>query len=149
MVNTKELIYKKAYTELNEVLKKLSDEELSKIPNQLIENVKAEMDTDYKWEYDDSKKLEEQDFLVETRALIVEIYERYLCPEDKKEFWNKYDKICINKIEEKRREKYNTDNIFKNKQTEVKQEEQINNLPAEIKKNNFFKRLKNFIKKLF
>lgn len=149
MVNTKELIYKKAYKQLSEVFKRLSSDELSKIPNQLIENINADMDKDYIWEYDESKRLEEQDFLVETKALIVEIYEKYLCPEDKKEFWDKYDQICFNMIEEERNKKYNTDNIFKNKQTEVKLEEQNVNLPASIKRESIFKKIIGFIKKCF
>lgn len=99
MAEKNDLIYKKAYKELYEVFKKMSDIELSKIPNQVIENIRANMDRSYKWEYDDNKKIEEQDFLVETKALIVAIYERYLCPEDKKEFWKKYDQECLEFIE--------------------------------------------------
>ena len=152
MVNTKELIYKKAYTELNEVFKKLSTEELSKIPNQLIDNVKANMDMDYVWKYDDSKKIEDQDFLTETKALIVEIYERYLCPEDKKEFWKKYDQVCLNMIEEKRRQEYNPDNIFSRnkKESVVNEKEVITNEMAMVEyKETIFKKIINKILKIF
>ena len=154
MVDTKELIYKKACTELNEVIKRLSDGELSKIPHQVIENIKANMDTKYVWEYDDNKKIEEQDFLVETKAIIVEIYERYLCPEEEKEFWKKYDQICLNMIEDKKREEYNPDNVFRKdekvqediKETEEIREKQGNNLPVEIKKEGLFRRIINYFK---
>ena len=152
MVNTKELIYKKAYTELNEVLKKLSDIELSKIPNQLIENVRTNMDTNYIWKYDDSKKIEDQDFLVETKALIVEIYERYLCPEDKKDFWKKYDQVCLNMIEEKRRQEYNPDNIFSRnkKESVVNEKEVITNEIAMVEyKETIFSKLKEWFRNLF
>ena len=99
MTNTKEALYKKAFVEFNEVLKKLSKQELSRIPSNIIINMRNEMDKDYVWKYDDTKPLEDQDFLVETKALIVEIYERYLCVEDKKDFWKKYDEFALKKQE--------------------------------------------------
>ncbi len=160
MVNTKEVMYKKAHTELYEIIKRLSKQELEKIPQNFIDNLKKNLDNEYEWKYDDTKTLEEQDFLIETKALLVEMYERYLCPEDKKEFWNNYDRICLNMIEDKKREEYNTDNIFKNKNETVEigdtvnpeyQEDltmQNNNLPKEIKEN-LFTRVINFFKKLF
>lgn len=150
-MNTKELVYKKAHTELYEVIKKLSEKELSKIPQNFIDNLKKNMDNEYIWQYDDTKKLEEQDFLVETKALLVEMYERYLCPEDKKDFWNDYDKICLNMIEVKKKEIYNPDNIFKNRNDNVNSEKAIenkNNLPT-IVKENIFTRVINFFKKIF
>lgn len=151
MTITKDLVYKKAYTELYEVIKKLSDQELSKIPSNFIENLKNNRDDKYNWEYDDTKKLEEQNFLVETKALIVEMYERYLCPEDKKEFWNNYDRICLNMIEEEKKKEFNPDNIFKKRNNETaniaqKVEENIN-LPAEIKES-FFTKVAKFLKKI-
>lgn len=157
MVNTKEMMYKKAHTELYEVIKKLSKQELEKIPQNFIDNLKKNLDNEYEWKYDDTKTLEEQDFLIETKALLVEMYERYLCPEDKKEFWNNYDRICLKMIEDKKREEYNTDNIFKdknkaidvsvNKEYQENLTMQSNNLPKEIK-DNLFTKVINFFKKL-
>lgn len=115
MMQTKNARYKKAYTELNEIIKKLSKAELEKIPNELIRNTETNMDKEYKWEYDKSKTLLDQDLMPETKALIVEIYERYLCPNDEKEFWKEYDKICINKIEEQKKARYNGKEIFRKK----------------------------------
>lgn len=40
--------------------------------------------------------------MVETKALIVEMYERYLCPPEEKEYWKKYDEECLLLIEEKK-----------------------------------------------
>lgn len=159
MVNTKEVMYKKAHTELYEVIKKLSKQELEKIPQNFIDNLKKNLDNEYEWKYDDTKTLEEQDFLIETKALLVEMYERYLCPEDKKEFWNNYDRICLKMIEDKKSEEYNTDNIFKNKNKTIEVGASVNseyqenltmqnsNLLAEVKENLFIKVI-NFFKKL-
>ncbi len=113
MIQTKR--YKKAYTELNEIIKELSEAEIQKIPNDLIKNIKINMDMEYKWKYDNSKDLIQQDLMPETKALIVEIYERYLCKESEKEFWKEYNKICFNNIEQQKRIVYNANNIFKGK----------------------------------
>lgn len=123
-MDTKELVYKRAHTELYEVIKKLSKQELEKIPQNFIENLKNNIDNKYVWKYDNTKKIEEQNFLVETKALIVEMYERYLCPDDKKEFWNNYNRICLNMIEDKKREEYDPNILFKNKQEINKTEKQ-------------------------
>lgn len=115
MIQAKNTRYKKAYTELNEIIKELSKSEIEKIPSDLIKNIEENMDKEYVWEYDKSKELLKQNLMPETKALIVEIYEKYLCPDDEKVFWKEYDKICINKIEEQKKEIYKEKNIFRKK----------------------------------
>lgn len=154
MLNTKEVNYKKAYTELNEVIKKLSDKELAKIPSQVLDNIRDNIDKDYIWKYDDNKKVEEQNFLVETKALIVELYERYLCSEETKAFWNKYDKFCLNLIEKNKKKKYSLDNIFlTNSEEQVndteKKDKTGNQLLIPIKQESIFKKIINYIKHFF
>ena len=57
--------------------------------------------------------------MVETKALIVKLYEKYFAPESEAEFWKKYHRICFNMIEKEKKKKYNSNNIFKNqKQTQ-------------------------------
>ena len=51
--------------------------------------------------------------MTETKALLVQLYIKYLAPENEKELWEKYNQICLNEVEKKRREKYNPENIFK------------------------------------
>ena len=113
MLQAKSMRYKKVYTELDQIINILSKEEKKKIPNELIENIKLSMDKEYKWEYETSKSLLEQKLMPETKALIVEIYERYLCPENEKKFWKKYDKICFDNIEKQKKKLYKNENIFK------------------------------------
>ena len=142
MKKEKELQYKKAYVELNEIIKVLSDEQKDKIPEVFKNNLIENMDTEYKFEFDDTKGIFEQDLMVETKALLVEIYERYLAPEEEKELWEKYDRFCLNKIEE-RREKYKTDNKYDSQKidhrstdSEINQDV-INDLVGQLKKANF------------
>ena len=110
---TKEKRYQKAHTELNEIIKSFSEEEKRKITLIFIKNLQNNMDINYIFELDMSKKLSEQNLMPETKALLVEIYERFLAPENEKELWEKYDRLCLEKIEKKKREMYSPDNLFK------------------------------------
>ena len=157
MTKGKQLEYKKAYVELNEIIKVLSDEQKNKIPEVFKQNLIEDMDTSYKFEFDNTKGIFEQDLKVETKALLVEIYERYLAPEEEKELWEKYDKLCLSKIEEEKRKKYNTDNVFGNKEEENKKEDE-QQIQEETEqeatqmveyKESIFTRIKNWFKNLF
>ena len=159
MTNEKNIQYKKAYVELNEILKVLSKEQKEKIPKNFINNILNNMDKNYKFTFDESKGIFEQDLMVETEALLVEIYERYLAPSEEEELWRKYDRFCLDKIENEKREKYNID-IFRDKNTINKpnlvirnenslNEKNNNNIPVEYKKQKIFNKIVNFIKGLF
>ena len=52
--------YKKAYVELNEIIKLLSNEEKQKIPNVFIKNLNENMDTNYEFKLDNTKNILEQ-----------------------------------------------------------------------------------------
>ena len=117
--------YQKAYVELYEIIKALPEEEQEKIPKTLLKNLKDNMSKEYKFEIDTERDILNQNYKIETKALFVELYERYLAPKEEKNFWDKYDKICNNMIEEK------------------------NNLPIEIKKENIIKRFLKFMRDIF
>ena len=94
--------YQKAYVELYEIIKALPEEEQEKIPKTLLKNLKDNMSKEYKFEIDTERDILNQNYKIETKALFVELYERYLAPKEEKNFWEKYDKICNNMIEEKK-----------------------------------------------
>lgn len=144
MVQTRSIIYKRAYTELNEIIKELSKAEREKIPLELIKNIEANISEEYKWKYDNSKTLLEQKILLETKALLVEIYEKYLSEEDEKEFWKEYDKICLKNIEELKESAFKNNNIFK-----AKEENIIKHEIVERKKDTFLKKIFNKIRNIF
>lgn len=113
MTNEKKLLYAKAYVELYELIKNLTEEDKSKIPNKFIDFIKDKMDKEYTFKIDKSIGILEQNYSVEAKALIVKLYEKYLAPDEEKEYWKKYDLFCKNKIEEKKKEKYSV-NVFNN-----------------------------------
>ena len=152
MTKEKTLQYQKAYVELNEILKSLSEEENSKIPKVFKDNVVKNMDKSYKFELDSSKGIFEQKLMVETEALLVEIYERYLASAEEKEVWEKYDKICLNRIEQNKKEKYNPSNMFINRNIEQCQDlnQNITDETAMVAyKESIFTKIKNWFKAIF
>ena len=98
MTSEKELLYKKSYVELYETFKFLSEKEKNKIPLNLIANIEKKMDKNYLFKINKNKSIFEQNYMDETKALLVEIYERYFASINEKEFWNKYDNICMQLI---------------------------------------------------
>lgn len=115
MTNEKSLIYKKAYVELYEIIKRLTEKEKECLPRDFIKNLERDMDGEYEFKYDESKNIVEQNLLNETKALLVQMYIKYLASENEKELWGKYNKICLENIEKERRIKYNPNNLFENK----------------------------------
>lgn len=145
--------YAKAYTEVLEILKYLPTEELEKIPNEQIEFYQKNCDTEYKFEFDMAKPIEEQKTLKETNAVIVLLFRDYFATDRQKE---KLEKILLQneaKHEKELHEKYNPDEIFKKETGDnLGQQVQEQTLAlVEIKKDNIikeiFKKIINFIKK--
>lgn len=144
MLEAKALVYRKAYTELCEVLKILSKDELKKIPPVIRRNLKNKKDIEYDFKLDPNKTLEDQDLLPETKALIVKIYEKFICSEEERDRWEIYDRFCLDRIEEKKREKYNPD-VFHNNEEFIEKEE-IGLI--EVKKKSLIKRFLNWLKRV-
>ena len=144
--------YAKAYTEVLEILKYLPPEELEKIPQEQIEFYRKNCDTEYNFEFDISKPIEEQKTLKETNAVIVLLFRDYFATDIQKQ---KLEKILLQneaKQEKELREKYNPDEMFKNSR-EDKSVSQVETMALmEIKKDNIikeiFKKIINFIKNL-
>ena len=145
--------YQKAYVELYEIIKVLPEKEQKKIPKLVLKNLKDNMDKEYKFILNKDNDILNQKYRIETKALFVELYERYLASKEENEIWDKYDKICNNIIEEEKRIKYNSDNIFKNRKLEKEdltfKKENVRNLPIETKKENIIIKFFKFIKNIF
>ena len=80
--------YQKAYVELYEIIKVLPEEEQKKIPKLVLKNLKDNMDKEYKFILNKDSDILNQKYRIETKALFVELYEKYLAPKEDGEFWN-------------------------------------------------------------
>ena len=141
-----EEIYHKAYKEVIEILKYVPQESVNKIPKTTLETFEKKMDKDYVFNIDINKSFEEQNLLEETKDIFAVIFRDYWATLYQRERIKAKEKYDRQKIEEEKANKYNPDDIFKNKEKDNVVEN--NNLPVEIKKENFFKKLISFIKKI-
>lgn len=148
---TKEL--SEAAVEFNCILNNTSPEIIKKIPKSFISFMKNIASTTYKFDYDKTKKLNEQNLKLETRGLISLVYSDYICNDKEKE---EYINKCQNHLrikEQEAREKYNPDNLFKKSKVEnqnfknntITEETSI----IEYKEKNFIQRIFDKIKSLF
>jgi len=111
--------YAKSYTEIIEILKYFSQEDLRKIPKQIIENYFENMNKTYKFSYNPNLKLEEQNISKLTLILFANLYIDYLSTENEKEFIERRDKEELRLLEEQKQEKYKIENIFENRKKQI------------------------------
>ena len=142
--------YPKAYKQVIEILKYAPQEIVDKIPQKMIKTFKTNMDDKYDFKIDISKSFEEQDVLEETKAILANIFRDYWATPEQKERILEKEKNDREIEENLKREKYNPDDLFKKKQKVIQQNEEIqSNFPVEIKKEKFYKKIINFMKKRF
>ena len=142
--------YPKAYKEVLEVLKYVPQESVDKIPEEMLNMFKLKMDESWYFKIDENKPFEEQNLLDETKAIFANIFRDYWATPYQREKIEAREKYELEKIEEEKRKKNNPDDIFKNNKVQEEKTQEIeNSLPVEVKREKFFERLVNFIKKLF
>ena len=106
-----------AYTEVYTILQELNEEEYNKIPLEIIETLKANMNKDYDYELDEEKELKEQPMLPQTKAILLNIFRDYLSTSEQKEKIIKMQNEERQKNELKKKKKYDV-NVFENKTKE-------------------------------
>ena len=144
--------YPKAYKEIIEILKYVPQESVEKIPDGMINMFKTKMDKSWNFIVDINKPFEEQELLEETKAIFANIFRDYWATPYQKERIETQEKYELNKIEEEKRKIYNPDDIFKKNKVQKDEEslkDDVQNLPIEVKKENFFIKLLKFFKKRF
>ncbi len=142
--------YSRACTEVLVLLKYyLKDDDYNKIPKDVIAFYEKNKDINYQYEVNSNVPLEEQEISEKANAIIINIFRDYFATETQKE---KLENILINNdkiIEERKREKYNLDNLFKNNKTEeqIQEDQQSENVQMiEYKEENVFGKILNKIR---
>lgn len=143
---------KVSYAEVDEILNYIDEEYVKRIPEKVRDFFKEERDENYKLEIDVNKPLEEQNLKRKTMVILAILNMNYWCDkeEEKKEIiesLSKNEEIYQKEI----REKYNPDNIFKNKDN---QEDDITNTNLdtqliEYENQSFIEKILNRIKRFF
>lgn len=145
------LVTRQAYSEIDEFLDLLSEEKRNEIPIKLREFFREEKDKEYKKEINPQVPIKEQNLKEETLAIIAILNLQYWCKDDnEKERLKKIYAENEIKYQEALRKKYNTDNIFKKKETNINIENKETRDNEMIRyKDPLYKKMINIILKFF
>lgn len=102
----------KCLVEVDEILNYLSAEELNKIPEDIRAIIYENKDGEYVWNYDTSKTLQEQDVSDGTISILSYLNKEYLLNDRQKEIMENIYRLADLKIEEEKRKKYPSNDIF-------------------------------------
>lgn len=142
----------RAYSEIDKILSFMEFEYIEKIPKKLRETFKNEKLKDYKPDIDKNIPLNEQNLERKTYAILAMLNLHYWCnnKEEKRELLKAYS-YNDKKRQEELRDKYNANNIFKNKAKEIEKQETKKEITAliEYKEESFIKKIIDRIKRLF
>lgn len=142
--------YANAYTEVLEILKNISQEDYNKVPKEKINLFEHNANKEYIFDYDSTKTLEEQNVSKTARAIIAILFRDYWATDEQRNKIKAFQNNKRHQIDEENRQKYNTD-IFKNRNniTTESINEKSENMQLVEYKENIFKRILGFFKKMF
>ena len=144
----KNIEYSNAYSEVLEILRYVSIEDYNKIPKEYIEFLENSSNKDYNFFYNPYKALDEQKVSKRAKAIIAIIFRDYWATDIKREkiiAKQNYDRL---QLEKEKKEKYDSNDIFKNNKTENNENPPETFQMIEYKET-FLNRIINKVKKLF
>lgn len=143
--------YSEAITETLDIIRHTRKEEVDKISSEFMEFLNANASKTYKPELDHTKKIKEMQLKRKTKVILAIIYKKFWCNSEKQEQFNRVLKENEIKLENKLIEKYNPDDIFKNKNRIIPQEEQQSEETRMtiVQEEKWYQKIFNLIKNLF
>ncbi len=111
--------YAKAYTEVLEILSHFSKEEYSKIPQEKINFYKSNMEKNYEYSINPNIDLSKQYISKEANAILLSIFRDYFANDRQRKTLNNLLSQNQEKLENIKREKYNSKNILINNNRNV------------------------------
>ena len=76
---------KNAYKEVYTILQELNEKEYNKIPPEIIEAIRTNMNEEYEYELDEELELKDHQMLPETKAILFNLFRDYLATPEQKE----------------------------------------------------------------
>ncbi len=142
---------KEIYSEVYQVLNLLGNDYIDKLPTSLINMLKEKREINYNPQYTDDIPLNEQNIKKETMSIIVLLYLNYWCKDENEKLEVKNIlKNNEDKYQAELREKYNPDNLFKDRIRINNTINETSNITEMIEyKESIFKRFLNKIKSIF
>lgn len=138
--------YTKAFKEVSVILDIAEQEELNKIPKEIIDFIKENMDKEYEPNINFEEAFEES-VLEETLVILALLYRDYLIDENERRILIEKEQIEL----EKAREQYSIENLFgtKNKTKEISQnEKEIDTSLIKIKDEKWYEKIIKKIKRI-
>lgn len=140
-----------AYSEIFEILSLMEEEDKEKVPQEVRDFFEEQRMKEYKPKIRTDIPLTEQNLRRETVVLLTILVINYWCDseEEKQSFIDELEKN--EKIKKELQEKYNPDNLFKNRK-KTKEDvvmEQVENVEMIQYKENLFTKLKKWFEKMF
>ncbi len=143
-----ERAYEEAFTEVEEVLKLMPIDLVSRIPAQLRQTISENKATNYKIVI--KEPLEEQKLKNETIVILGLIYRDFLASPEEREKLQIKDSEELRKIEQQMKEQYDVENVFNNKKRyKILEENQTSKDLTLYKEPNFLVKFFNMIKGIF
>ena len=142
--------YREAFSEVEQILNLMPTNLSNKIPARFKNIISSEKSKTYTPRI--SEPFEECELKEETTIILAVIYRDFLCSKEEREELLERDKNKLLEFEQELREKYNPDNIFKNKNNSTERiQDNISTETAivEYKEKNFIQKLFDKIKHLF
>ncbi len=134
----------KRLAEVDYILKKLDNKYINKIPQEVWDYITENKDKNYVFEYDNDKILSEQNLNIDTISILTYINMEYLLEEKERrellELLKKDDMVA----EQQKKEKYNPEDLFKNKKEEPKKPISL----IEVKIEKWYEKLFSFFRKI-
>ena len=142
--------YMNSLYQVSEILKYITPKLKNRIPKRVISYIESNKSKDYSWKIDKTLPLEKQELLPTTKELITVLYKDYMCDDISRLKLNKVLNENQIKYENEVREKYNPDNIFKerNKSYETNKRTIENNEIVSYKES-FLSKIINKLKSFF
>ncbi len=153
-------VYPKAYKEAYVILNYMPKEDYDRVPKDVITMLEQNMDKEYEYDLDKTIPFEEQKMLKQTKELLAIFFRDYWANEEQKAKIEKKFKEDIARAEEKKKEKYNSNEIFKketrgtqkieeNTESGENVEEPKDKSLIENNKKKWYNRVFDFIKSIF
>lgn len=141
--------YANAYTEVYEILDCLDKTEYNKIPVELIEVFEENRNLEYEYEINEEQDLVKQPMLIETKAILLNIFRDYLATSEQSQKIKQWLQADREYLEKQKQEKFGN-NVFENKVIKECNMDKVDiQLPIEIKKQSIFQRIINKLKNFF
>lgn len=143
--------YSEAAVEVLDILEHTKKEDVNKIPKKFIEFLENNKSKTYISNLDHTKTIKEMNLKPKTQALLGLIYLKYWANEEEKIEFRKKAQVNEFNYQKELNEKYNPDNLFKNKNAvNIEKNETIQQSSlVEIKKETIMQKIINKIKEMF